>query len=151
MPWIELDREEIDAFLAGGRVLRLAMGGGSERYVLPLGYLWHEGAFYCATTEGRKTEFLERDNGVAFEIDNAGCERPFLWTSVIGEGVATRVEDEALIESLRPLLFARFEDAPRWAMEESRQQAKDGALIWLRITPRWMSARRGVPPEDGSA
>ena len=55
MGFRDLPAEEVSAVLASERVIRVAFDDGEERYLIPLFYVWHEGALHGLTTPGRKT------------------------------------------------------------------------------------------------
>ena len=144
-----LSPAEVEQFLRRERILRLAMDADGERYLLPLGYVWHDGAIYCATIRGRKTRMLQRNPRVAFQVDDSATRDAFDWTSVTGEGTVELVSDATEIATVSPLFFSRFADMPDWAARQYEARIRAGALIWLRIRPGKMSGREGAPRQAG--
>lgn len=137
---------QIETFLRSQRILRLAMDAGGERYLVPLGYVWLDGALWCVTLRGRKTRLLEMNPRVAFQIDDAATRGDFDWTSVTGEGEVDFVTDAAAISSASPAWFERFSDIPDWAAKQYEERRRAGALVWLRIRPMRLDGREGAPP-----
>lgn len=87
-----------------GRVIYLAMVDGDRPYVLPLSYGCAEGAIYLHSAgEGRKLEVLREAPQVCFAISldhelirgERPCDWDFRYRSVIGEGTAVFVTDDA--------------------------------------------------------
>lgn len=144
-----LAQDDIEQFLQRERILRLAMDADGERYLLPLGYVWHEGSLYCTTLHGKKTQMLERNPRVAFQVDDSATRDAFDWTSVTGEGTVEFVSDGDEIATVRPLFFSRFADMPDWAARQYEERIRAGALVWLRIRPLRMSGREGAPRQAG--
>jgi nitroimidazol reductase NimA-like FMN-containing flavoprotein (pyridoxamine 5'-phosphate oxidase superfamily) len=140
-----LSQAEIAAFLPTQRILRLAMDADGERYLVPLGYVWLQGAFYGATIHGRKIRMLERNPQVSFQVDDSATRDDFDWTSVTGEGTVEFVTDAAEISVVSSAWFGRFSDMPEWAAKQYEKRVQTGALIWLRIRPKRMTGREGAP------
>jgi nitroimidazol reductase NimA-like FMN-containing flavoprotein (pyridoxamine 5'-phosphate oxidase superfamily) len=137
---------QIDAFLPTQRILRLAMDANGERYLVPLGYVWLDGALWCVTLRGRKTRLLEMNPRVAFQIDDSATRDDFDWTSVSGEGEVEFVTDAASISRASQAWFERFSDMPGWAAKQYEARQRGGELVWLRIRPARLSGREGAPP-----
>lgn len=98
-------------------VCRLAINDETFPYIVPMNfgtevkdgrlYLY----FHC-TPKGKKTELLEKDNRVTFEMD---CEHNIIlyeermsctmgYASVIGHGVMEKVEDDQKYDALKKLM-----------------------------------------------
>ena len=85
-------------------VLRLAMADGGRPYVVPLSFGFEDGAiyFHCAR-EGLKMDILRKNPAVCFEATakaelrpgTAACRYSFSFESVIGQGRAVIMEDDA--------------------------------------------------------
>lgn len=99
--------EEISALLDGCRTCHLAMNDGGYPYIVPLnyGYEMNDGVlklyFHCAA-EGKKTDLLESDGRVCFEICEEGeagetadpCAFGYSYFSVVGRGDASFVSED---------------------------------------------------------
>src|SRR5690349_10251358 len=70
MGFQDLTREEIELVLDKERVIRIAFSANGESFVVPVFYVWHEGALCGLTTPGRKTRLGEANAEVAFQIDS---------------------------------------------------------------------------------
>lgn len=141
----QLSPQDIARFLQSQRILRLAMQDDGGLYIVPLGYVCLEGAIYCCTLGGKKTEILHRQPRVAFQIDDSASRNAFDWTSVTGEGDVEFISDPTHIARISPAFFDCFIDMPDWAARQYEQRMETGALIWLRIRPIWMTGRNGAP------
>ena len=99
------DPAQVAALLKRERVLYLAMCDGDIPYVLPLsyGYDGDRTLFIHSAAAGRKLEVLRRHPRVCFAIapdqeltkGEVSCGWSFKYRSVVGEGIAHFVEDEA--------------------------------------------------------
>ena len=99
--------EQISEFLSTQRVVRIAFDTNDERYLIPLGYVWQDSAFYSVTTRGRKTRMAAISPKVAFQVDDSCETRLFTFKSVTGEGVFEIVADAGEIERIMPLGWRR--------------------------------------------
>lgn len=93
----------LEAILEEARVCRIAMAVENEPYVVPLSFGYRDGCLYLhSAPEGRKIDFLRRNNRVCFEVDleeglvaqGPPCTTSLRYRSVIGTGRAYFVEDE---------------------------------------------------------
>lgn len=96
------DKKEILDIAGSAKVIRIAFFDEEYPYVLPFNFGYEEKNgrlyFYIHTaTEGRKNALIERNNKVAFELDN--CHDyvqgsiTSLYESVVGNGVMTEITD----------------------------------------------------------
>jgi hypothetical protein len=142
-----MSQDAIERLLAGERVVRVAFAAPGETYILPLGYLWHEGAFYLLTARGRKTELAAANPRVAFQIDDSATAGVWGWRSVTGEGRWEEVTGAGDAALLLPRLFARFPETPPAVWRRVAASLVRGGTLLVRIRPLRMS---GVE-QDGSA
>jgi len=114
-----IDREEIYEILAGAEVGRLGTCRDGVPYVTPVNFAHREGRIYFhSALEGRKIDNIRANPVVCFEVDEplgtvvtgeSACEVSYAYRSVIVQGEARLVEDDAeKIEALR-LLLKKFE------------------------------------------
>lgn len=103
------DIETIRAILDKAKVLHLAMIDESRPYVVPLhyGYTLTDGRlilYLHSAREGRKLDVLQKNDRVAFVLEtdvvpisggDVPCEYGAAFSSVMGEGTATILEDPA--------------------------------------------------------
>jgi uncharacterized protein len=101
---LELDREEIDAFLREQVVGRIGCHADGLTYVVPVIYAYDGDCLYAHTLVGQKVAMMRSNADVCFEVDEyvEGS-----WRSVIVQG---RYEELEGTESERALalLAARF-------------------------------------------
>ncbi|MDE7277746.1 MAG: pyridoxamine 5'-phosphate oxidase family protein [Lachnospiraceae bacterium] len=103
------DIDEIRNILNACKTASIAMIDGEMPYVVPLSYGYELKGdslvlyFHCAK-EGRKLEVLKRNPKVCFVIfqegeplyaEKAPCSSGYYYSSVIGDGVASLIEDSA--------------------------------------------------------
>jgi nitroimidazol reductase NimA-like FMN-containing flavoprotein (pyridoxamine 5'-phosphate oxidase superfamily) len=137
----DLSQNETEQLLASERVVRIALEAGGERYVVPVGYVWLDGALCFVSMDGRKTRMAAANPEVAFQVDTSARTGVFEWLSVIGEGCVEPVTAPAEIERIRPALFGRFPDIPDWMSTEYEKRGREGLLHWFRIRPTRMTGR----------
>jgi len=141
--------EEILEFLSTQRVVRIAFDTNDERYLIPLGYVWHENALYSMTKRGRKTRMAAVNPRVSFQVDDSCETRLFTYKSVTGEGVFEIVTDAGEIERVMPVLASRFPDTPDWVQAESATWWANGELAFVRLRPRVTSGICYAPSDAG--
>ncbi|MGH2609954.1 MAG: pyridoxamine 5'-phosphate oxidase family protein [Tepidiformaceae bacterium] len=140
MGFKDLTEPEMHSVLSSQRVIRVAFDDGSERFIVPMFYAWHEGALFGLTTPGRKSRMGEANPRVAFQVDSSAQTGEFEWQSVSGEGTWEILRAEADMAFV-PLLQARLADSPPWAVQLLMERFQTlGRLAW-RITPTSMSGR----------
>ncbi len=88
-----MSEEEMEAFLAGGTVMRLAcLDDGGDPYCVPCWQEWRDGCFWVVPRQRSKwARYLQRDGRCAFTVDV-----PETLEKVIGKGVAEVVEEPNL-------------------------------------------------------
>ena len=100
------DIDKILEILDKSKVVHIGMADGDEPYVVPMNYgytyenekltLWLHGA-----TTGRKLDLIRKNHKVFFEMEcdlvpfdgNVACNYGISYSSVMGKGIATIVED----------------------------------------------------------
>lgn len=141
MPSRDLKQEEMVRVLEQQRIVRIAFPDEGSCYLVPLGYVWHEGMICCITSEGRKARLARRDGRVSFQVDTSAETGIYSWKSVTGQGMAEIVEDIAAIASVFPLLMARFSEMPQWARAEFAVRNQDSRYVLLQMRPVIMTGR----------
>ena len=151
------DEAEIRAVLCRAKVLHLGMVDNGKPYVVPLhyGFEWDEDGLilWChGAREGRKLDAIRANPTVFVEVDcdaelvsggDVACRWGSYYASVMGDGVATIVEDpDEKTHGLRCLMRTQtgrdFEVSPRMA----------AAVCVLRIEVPQVSAKARVKPAD---
>ena len=133
----ELSRAEIDEFLRGQRIARLACSSGGETYVVPLIYAYDDGGMVAVTTEGRKTAMLRENPRVCVEVDEYDLDGRGSWRSVIAYGTYEELAGAA-VEPALTLLRERF---ARTAGRAAEPRPLGPNVVVLRITLNDISGR----------
>lgn len=108
------DKNEIIEIMARCDVCRLAFNDGEYPYILPLNFGMEEKnghiiLYFHSALEGYKTELIEKDNRVSFEMDckhelKYDEEKGMAYESVIGRGRVEVLPDEEKANALRKLM-----------------------------------------------
>ena len=131
----ELDEDQCRALIAGGGIGRIAYASRSGPAVLPVNYVWWDGAVVFRTAahgpldEDLRTGIADADYRVAFEIDDIDRAAQQGW-SVLIQGPAhhvTGTEEEAV----------RQTGVESWAPGNRE--------LFVRIVPTRISGRRVRP------
>lgn len=142
MPRTDIDAEAIEATLAHTNLVRIAFRDGDASYLIPLGYVWLDGALYGVTDPGRKTELAAQNPQVAFQVDTSLETGLFVWDSVTGRGRFDIIDDAAEKQRALAALQAIIGAAPDWWwQEQSVRMAAGETLVW-RLRPQSMSGVR---------
>lgn len=96
------DKTEIERIIRKALVCRVALSDDDSPYVFPVCFGYKDGCIYFhSALEGKKIEILKKNSRVCFEMDiehelvegERGCDWGMLYSSVIGYGTASYVED----------------------------------------------------------
>ncbi|MDD4797385.1 MAG: pyridoxamine 5'-phosphate oxidase family protein [Eubacteriales bacterium] len=113
------DMQALQQILDTCKVCRIAMADGDRPYLVPMNYGYRLAGgkltlyFHCAH-QGRKLDILKRNPRVCFEMDcehalmpgDTACEYGYAYASIIGEGAARILTDEAeKIDALQRLML----------------------------------------------
>src|SRR4029453_19626860 len=71
MAFKELTTTEVDELLTRERAIRIGFDANNEGYLVPLGFIWHEGALYAITTQGRNTRMAAANPKDCFKIETS--------------------------------------------------------------------------------
>ena len=100
------DEKQIMAIMDAGKVLHLGLAVDNEPYVVPMNYGYtHENGkmviYLHSAVRGKKLDMIRANSRVFFEIDTdlmpfegkLPCQYGMVYSSVMGRGVATIVDD----------------------------------------------------------
>lgn len=113
------DRAEIDAILAEGNLMRIALVDGDMPFLVPVHYVFDgKDLFFHSAKAGSKMEILARNDNVCFEVGldhgtieaEVACDFEARHRTVIGIGKARAVEAEAEKVAVLDRIVARFTD-----------------------------------------
>lgn len=145
MAFKEMSRTEVDDLLSVERVMRIGFEANGERYLVPLGFVWHQGALCAMTTQGRKTRMAAANPKVSFQIDSSARTGLFSWHSISGDGTFEVVTDSEELEAISSLLVSRFPDMPNWMQAEYADKQEQGEVLYVRIRPSQLMGRKSEP------
>jgi nitroimidazol reductase NimA-like FMN-containing flavoprotein (pyridoxamine 5'-phosphate oxidase superfamily) len=128
--------------LAACNVVRIAFRDGNSSYLIPLGYVWLDGALFGVTDPGRKTALAAEDPRVAFQVDTSMETGLFAWDSVTGQGRFEVVDDEHEKQRALAALQSFIATAPDWWWREQSARMAAGELLVWRLRPESMSGVR---------
>ncbi len=142
-----LQQQEIESLLSEQGLVRVGFAAGEERYLIPLGYVWFEGALCGFTSRGRKTRMAQADPRISFQVDTSATTGYYTWLSVTGQGNFEVIEEGDYHEKLGRVMGQKFPDMPQWLKEYRAAQQAAGELVAWRIQPSSMTGVKLSPPD----
>ncbi len=133
------DKTEIERIIKKALVCRVALSDGNSPYVFPVCFGFKDGCLYFhSAQEGKKIEILKKNNKVCFEMDidtelvegEKGCEWGIRYSSIIGFGTASFVEDAEEMKKALSILLEHYSDEKYEFSEHSLNQV---AVIKIHI------------------
>lgn len=116
--------EEINALLIEAPVGHLGLAFKNQPYIVPLNYLYSDGAlyFHCAL-KGRKIDYIKANSKACFQVGRYGavitadsaCSHNYQFSSVIVEGTIEEVTDVGAKEAALLGIVVKYGDS---ALEE---------------------------------
>ena len=103
-----LGSEEIERVLRAESVGRIGCYAGGRTYVVPVAYVYEDGAIYAHSSYGQKVEMMRQNPLVCFEVDH--IEDLVNWNSAIGWGTFEELAGKQAEDALE-LLRARLRDS----------------------------------------
>jgi uncharacterized protein len=119
-----LDAEEIERVLRAESVGRIGCHANGRTYVVPVLYLYDEGAIYAHSGYGQKIAMMRQNPLVCFEVDHV--EDLVNWTSAICLGTYEELYGERAQEALELLRERMADDLPR-TIDHGRLAAEEAA------------------------
>jgi uncharacterized protein len=101
----EMSRGEMTALLLRGTFGHLGCSRDGHPYVVPMNYAYDSESLYFFTTEGTKTEFINANHEVCFQVEEV--TDPGRWLSVMVFGRAERVTSPEDMERAMGLIAER--------------------------------------------
>jgi nitroimidazol reductase NimA-like FMN-containing flavoprotein (pyridoxamine 5'-phosphate oxidase superfamily) len=111
--------KEIESLLRSSEICHLSMVDDGKPYLVPLNFGYEDGALYFhSAPEGRKIDILRKNPDVCFSViarnilvkGEKACSWTAKYTSVIGTGRATIVDDRAGKEEGLSILMKQYSD-----------------------------------------
>ena len=133
------DKAEIERIIQEALVCRVALSDGDSPYVFPVCFGFKDGTIYFhSAQEGKKIEILRKNSKVCFEMDidielvegEKGCEWGIRYSSVIGFGTASFVEDIEEKKKALHVLLGHYSDK---SYEFSELSLNEVVIIKIRV------------------
>jgi nitroimidazol reductase NimA-like FMN-containing flavoprotein (pyridoxamine 5'-phosphate oxidase superfamily) len=137
----DISEAEMKAFLASHDFGHLGMSRGDQPYLVPMHYAYDGEWLYFFTTLGTKTECLDQNHRVCFQVEEIQDREH--WQSVMVSGEAEHITDATELEKATQLITARnpaLTPAINLTRIDAWGRANDVALY--RIRPRMIDGRR---------
>lgn len=145
MGFRDLEPDEIDLVLEKERVIRTAFHADGEHFVVPMFYVWHDGALCGLTTPGRKTRLARANPAAGFQVDSTFATGPWEWASVSGQGRFEQVAEPTEFGPFAARLRSKLADSPAWAQVLLQERFERIGLFAWRIRPDSLSGRAHEP------
>ena len=144
---IDLSEKECLDPLTRPRLARLACAKDGQPYIVPIFCAYQGGYVYCASTVGKKIEWMRVNPLVCLEMDEV--DSPQDWTSVVIDGRFEEIPNTAEWEAERKVAWSILQQRPIWwepAYAETVVNRAEKALhpLYFRIRIAHISGRRGV-------
>ena len=108
----ELSGDESLDLLARTQFGRLACAKGDQPYIIPMFFAYEHRHIYCASTLGRKTEWMRANPLVCLEVDEVTS--PQKWVSVVVCGRYRELPDTPEYEDERQHVWSLLQRRPVW-------------------------------------
>src|SRR5262245_26484918 len=138
------DWSDIDGRLAAARLYWFVTARRDGRpHAVPLCGVWHDGAFFFCTGDAeQKMRNLDHDPHVVVTAGPLGADGWGTGKDIAVEGVAARVSDQSLLETLAELWSVKYAGDWRWEVRDGRffelsdqgDGSGDGAVVF-RVPP----------------
>jgi len=139
----DLDREEINAVLARVHYGHLAFCNEGRPYVVPMHIAYGKPGIYFYTTEGLKTDILEKNPIVCLQVQEVRSDVD--WDSVIVTGPAEQLTTEHEIDTAMKLIKKHNPHlAPAWSIRWLDDQIRSNIDVVYRISPETITGRRAA-------
>lgn len=134
----DMEVEEIQGLLRGTRFGHLGCVREGHPYVVPMHYAYDGENLYFLTTEGMKTDYLEANPQVCFQVEM--IDDPAHWRSVVVMGRAERLSLPDEMERAIQLITGRN---PALTPALSQKDEDDSSpVVIYRIRPDSMDGRK---------
>ena len=145
MGFQDLAPQEIELVLEKERVVRIGFSAGDEQCLVPVFYVFFDGALCGLTTPGRKTRLGEANPSVSFQGDSTFVTGLWEWASVSGQGRFSRIDQPGDYGHFAAKLQLKLGDAPDWAALMLQDRFASLGLYAWRIEMTSVSGRAHGP------
>jgi len=146
----ELNNAEIVNILHRVGYGHLGCSVGDQPYVVPVHYAFDDREIYLYTTDGKKSTIIDENPLVCLQVEDVEDNQH--WESVIVNGKAARVRDEAARErALRMIVEVNPTLTPAVSIHWMDNWVRENIEVIYRIVPFEMTGRRAVERTSGPA
>jgi nitroimidazol reductase NimA-like FMN-containing flavoprotein (pyridoxamine 5'-phosphate oxidase superfamily) len=139
----ELDNNEITELLAHVGYGHLACSLHDQPYLVPIHYAYEAPNIYIYTTEGKKSEILEKNARICLQVEDVNSNTH--WKSVIVTGVAERLIDQEKREAaLKAIVAVNPTLTPAVSVHWMDDWVRENIEAIYVITPEAMTGRSSV-------
>jgi uncharacterized protein len=141
----DLSEKEIADFMTRARLARLACAQNGQPYIVPIFCAYQNGCLYCASTEGKKIDWMRANPLVCVELEEV--HSPQHWTSVVIDGRFEEIPHTPEWEPEREFAWSILQQRSIWwepAYVETIVNRTEKALhpLYFRIHIRHIAGRR---------
>ena len=104
----ELTKEASLSLLTRIHFGRLACAKANQPYIFPISFAYHENSLYCASTIGRKIEWMRENPLVSVEADDIDSAQK--WQSIIVSGRYEEISDTPEMWDMRQLAWSLLQE-----------------------------------------
>lgn len=141
----DIPEAEMRAFLQSHDFGHLAMSRDDRPYLVPMHYVYDGENIYFFTTIGMKTEYLDQNHRVCFQVEEV--EDREHWQSVMVSGEAEHITDAGELESATQLITGRNPTlTPALNLTQLDAWGRANEIAVYRIRPQMIDGRRTSRP-----
>jgi len=139
----EMDDKDSKKLLGRVGYGHLGLVRDSHPYVVPVHYAYDESHVYIFTTEGKKTEIIQRNPEVCLQVEDVTDEKH--WQSVIVTGDAVQLTGKEEIKQAMDLILATNPRlTPALSIHWMDQWVRENVQVVYQITPTIITGRTTV-------
>lgn len=140
---VDLGREACYGLLEAVGFGHLGFSADDRPYVVPIHFAVEEPFVYFFTTEGKKTEIIDQNPNVCLQVERV--EDSHNWESVIVEGTAVILDQEAEKEKAMALILAKNPTlTPAFSIRWMDSWVRENISVVYQIVPATISGRKTI-------
>lgn len=139
----DMPEGDMKALLLAREFGHLGVARDNRPYVVPMHYAYDHESLYFFTTLGTKTDYLDHNHEVCFQVEEVESKEH--WQSVMVTGTAEHVTDAADITAAMALIVKRNPHlTPALNLTQLDAWGRTSEVAIYRIRPRVIDGRRTV-------
>ena len=140
---VDLGREACYELLTAVGFGHLGFSADDRPYVVPIHFAVEEPFIYFFTTEGKKTEIIDQNPNVCLQVERVADSHN--WESVIVEGTAVMLSEEADTEKAMALILAKNPTlTPAFSIRWMDSWVRENISVVYQIVPNMISGRKTI-------